>query len=85
VPERIAVNEQEFQTDPVPPVVGISQQRITFTASQPKKRKLSGVGGFFAGLFLATGLAAICLLPPYRVQINRGILFPSSQSPAGEK
>jgi hypothetical protein len=66
-------------------VVGISQQRITSTAAQPKKRKLSGVGGVLAGLFLATGLAAICLLPPYRVQISRGILFPSSQSPAGEK
>jgi PilZ domain len=68
-----------------PPIGGISQQRLTSAVSQPKRRKLPVFSGVLAGLFLATGLAAICLLPPYRVQISRGILFPSSQSPAGEK
>ena len=64
---------------PIEAPVGIShQQRVTTAVSQPRKRKLPGYGRVLGGLFLATGLAAICLLCPYRVQISSGILFPGS-------
>ena len=64
-----------------PPIVGISQQRITSTVSRPKKRKLPGFGGVLAGLFLATGLAAICLLPPIACKSAGASCFPAVKVP----
>ena len=81
-----AQNSSISLPQPIEAPGGIShQQRVTTAVSQPRKRKLPGYGRVLGGLFLAAGLASICLLCPYRVQISSGMLFPGSESTAGTK